>query len=293
MIRKKEKTMIVDVLILGKGPAGIQAALYTKRANLKTLIIGKDNGALAKAEKISNYYGIKAMSGLDLVEQGISQALALEIPILSEEVTGLSKEENFKVLTNYGEYEAKTVIMATGSPRTSIKIPGLKGLEGRGVSYCAVCDGFFYRRKVVGVVGNSAYAAQEAQELIALASSVIVFTNGKEPDSVFPDGTIIETGKINRLLGTDAIEAVEMEDGRKIELAGLFIALGSASSTDLALKIGALTEGNKIVTDEKKRTNVPGLFAAGDCTEGIMQISKAVADGCIAAIEAIAYVRAK
>jgi len=285
--------MIVDVIILGKGPAGIQAALYTKRANLKTLIIGKDNGALAKAEKIANYYGIKSMSGIDLVEQGISQALALEIPILTEEVTGLSKEEHFKVLTNFGEYEAKTVIMATGSPRTSIKIPGIKELEGRGVSYCAVCDGFFYRRKVVGVLGNSAYAAQEAQELIALASSVILFTNGKEPDSVFPDGTIIETGKIIRLIGSDAIEAVEMEDGRKIELAGLFIALGSASSTDLALKIGALTEGNKIVTDEKKRTNVPGLFAAGDCTDGIMQISKAVADGCIAAMEAIAYVRAK
>lgn len=280
-----------DVIVLGKGPAGIQAAVYIKRANLNVLIIGKDGGALAKTDKVGNYYGFTQISGPELLEEGYKHAKALNIELIEEEVTGLSFGMEFSVTTTLNTYQSKAVILATGSPRTSLRIPNLKELEGRGVSYCAICDAFFYRKKIVGVLGHGDYAAQEAHELINVADQVIVFTNGLEPTGHFGERVKFVKAKIKNLVGTDRLQAITLEDDSTLELSGLFVALGSASATDLALKIGALVENNKIIVDDKKQTNVPGLFAAGDCTPGIMQIAKAVGDGCVAGLESIAYIR--
>lgn len=280
-----------DVIVLGKGPAGIQAAVYIKRSNLNVLIIGKDGGALSKTDKIANYYGFSQISGPELLEQGFKHAQSLNIEIVSEEVTGLSYGLEYTVTTTHNTYQSKAVIIATGSPRATIKIPNLKELEGKGVSYCAICDAFFYRKKIVGVLGHGDYAAQEAHELVNVADEVIVFTNGLEPTGQFDPRVKFVKDKIKNLVGIDRLQAITLDNDSTIEISGLFIALGSASATDLALKIGALVENNKIVVDEKKQTNVPGLFAAGDCTPGIMQIAKAVGDGCIAGLETIAYIR--
>lgn len=281
-----------DVIVCGKGPAGIQAAVYIKRSNLNVLVIGKDGGALAKTDKIANYYGFELISGADLLNAGIHQAQSLGIEVASEEITGLSYGmDGYTVTTTQNTYTSKAVILATGSPRATLPIPGLKELEGKGVSYCAICDAFFYRQKIVGVLGHGDYAAQEAHELINVASQVIVFTNGLKPTGHFdPRVKFVET-KVKSIQGEQKISAVELETGECVEVNGLFIALGSASATDLALKLGALVEKNKIIVDEKKATNIPGLFAAGDCTPGLMQISKAVGDGCVAGLEAIAFVR--
>lgn len=280
-----------DVIVLGKGPAGIQAALYIKRANLNVLVIGKDGGALAKTDKIGNYYGFTQISGPELLEQGYKHAKALDIELIEEEVTGLSFGLEYTVTTTQNTYLSKAVIIATGSPRATVKIPNLKELEGKGVSYCAICDAFFYRKKIVGVLGHGDYAAQEAHELVNVADEVIVFTNGLEPTGQFDPRVKIIKNRIKNLVGTDRLQAVTLDNDSTIEINGLFIALGSASATDLALKIGALVENNKIIVDEKKQTNVPGLFAAGDCTPGMMQIAKAVGDGCVAGLECIAYIR--
>lgn len=284
-----------DVIVFGKGPAGIQAALYVKRANLNVLIIAKDGGALAKTEKIANYYGVGTISGPTLLEAGVTQAKELGIEIIDGQVTGISMDpdENFIVDTDHARYHAKAVVIATGSPRTTVKIPGVKELEGRGVSYCAVCDAFFYRNKHVGVIGHGAYALHEAQELLPMVGKLTLFTHGLPPEVDFPPEIIVNTQKIEQITGTDGVEGVRLADGSTISVDGLFIALGSASSSDLALKIGAMVDGSKIVTDEKRHTNVPGLFAAGDCTIGTMQIAKAVSDGMMAGMEAIIYVRAK
>ncbi len=284
-----------DVIILGKGPAGIQAALYIKRANLDVLIIAKDGGALLKSDKIANYYGVKTISGPDLVALGIQQAKELGIEIIDAEVTGISQETGdiFRIDTVAAQFKGKTLIIATGSPRTTVKIPGLSRLEGKGVSYCAVCDAFFYRKKAVGVIGHGAYALHEAQELLPLVGKLTLFTNGLSPEVTFPNAIEVIPQSINAVLGTDALEGVQLADGTIIALDGLFIALGSASSSDLAQKVGALTEKTKIITDERQHTNVPGLFAAGDCTPGTMQIAKAVNDGMNAGMEAIRYVREK
>ena len=280
-----------DVIVLGKGPAGIQAALYIKRANLNVLVIGKDGGALAKTDKIGNYYGFTQISGPELLEQGYKHAESLGIELIEEEVTGLSFGLEYTVTTTQNTYLSKAVIIATGSPRATVKIPNLKELEGKGVSYCAICDAFFYRKKIVGVLGHGDYAAQEAHELVNVADEVIVFTNGLEPTGQFDPRVKIIKNRIKNLVGTDRLQAVTLDNDSTIEINGLFIALGSASATDLALKIGALVENNKIIVDEKKQTNVPGLFAAGDCTPGMMQIAKAVGDGCVAGLECIAYIR--
>ena len=280
-----------DVIVLGKGPAGIQAALYIKRASLNVLVIGKDGGALAKTDKIGNYYGFTQISGPELLEQGYKHAKSLGIELIEEEVTGLSFGLEYTVTTTQNTYLSKAVIIATGSPRATVKIPNLKELEGKGVSYCAICDAFFYRKKIVGVLGHGDYAAQEAHELVNVADEVIVFTNGLEPTGQFDSRVKFIKNRIKNLVGRDRLQAVTLDNDSTIEINGLFIALGSASATDLALKIGALVENNKIIVDEKKQTNVPGLFAAGDCTPGVMQIAKAVGDGCVAGLECIAYIR--
>ena len=280
-----------DVIVLGKGPAGIQAALYIKRASLNVLVIGKDGGALAKTDKIGNYYGFTQISGPELLEQGYKHAKSLGIELIEEEVTGLSFGLEYTVTTTQNTYLSKAVIIATGSPRATVKIPNLKELEGKGVSYCAICDAFFYRKKIVGVLGHGDYAAQEAHELVNVADEVIVFTNGLEPTGQFDSRVKFIKNRIKNLVGRDRLQAVTLDNDSTIEINGLFIALGSASATDLALKIGALVENNKIIVDEKKQTNVPGLFAAGDCTPGMMQIAKAVGDGCVAGLECIAYIR--
>lgn len=284
-----------DVIILGKGPAGIQASLYVKRAGLNVLVLAKDGGALMKTESIANYYGTGTLSGPELLNAGIQQATDLGIEIRDAEVTSISMEfdGSFLVDTMTDSLRCHAVIIATGSPRTTVKIPNLKELEGKGVSYCAVCDAFFYRKKTVAVIGQGAYALHEAQELLPLVQKVILLTHGLPVEVDFPDNVEINTAKIERILGTDHVEGVLLADRSEIKLDGVFVALGSASSFDLALKIGAQVEGNKILTDDNRQTNVPGLFAAGDCTTGTMQIAKAVGDGMVAGLSVVSYIRTK
>ena len=147
--------MVYDAIIIGKGPAGITASIYLKRANYNILVIGKDGGALEKTKAIDNYYGFaNTITGKDLLKQGLEQANRLEIPIETDEVLSIGKEENFVVETRNNTYQAKAVILATGTSRNTPNIKGIKELEGKGVSYCAICDAFFYRNKKVAVLGS-------------------------------------------------------------------------------------------------------------------------------------------
>ena len=180
---------MADILILGYGPAGISAALYGLRAGLDVLIVGKDVGALARAHMIENYYGLeKPLSGPELAEVGKKQALALGAKIVDDEVTDLFFDGNDFVAGGLsGEYRGKACIMATGSARKKQPLPGMAELEGHGVSYCAVCDAFFYRQKKVAVLGSGEYALHEVSELLPMASSVTLLTNGSETTATFPE----------------------------------------------------------------------------------------------------------
>jgi len=281
-----------NVIIIGNGPAGISTALYTTRAGIDTTIIGKDTGSLGKASEIENYYGFEQpISGKDLIQNGIVQAKRLGAKILTDEVVGISYLDKLIVLTKGKEYIADSIVIATGSTRTTPSIKGLKEFEGHGVSYCAVCDAFFYRGKDVAVLGNGEYAIHEALDLLPTSNSVTIITNGKQPTTPIPEEIKLNTNKVESLAGDEVLEKINFIDGSSLSVSGLFIAIGVAGSVDLAKKLGARTENNKIVTDEFMATNIPGLYAAGDCTGGLLQISKAVYEGALAGTEIIKFLR--
>lgn len=284
--------MLYDVIIIGSGPAGISASLYTKRAGLETLIVSKGIGTLNKVAKIENYYGTPNISGKEIQEIGEKQAKNLNIEIKNEEVMQIDYDKNFIVKTLNYEYEAKTIIIATGNNRKSANIKGIKEFEGKGVSYCTTCDGFFYKGKEVAVLGNKEYAIHEAQNLLPIAKSVTMLTNGEQPVEKRTEGIEIEENKIREFRGTNSIEEIEFEDNTKKKIDGVFVALGTASSSDLARKLGVvLDEKNNIKVDSKMETNIKGVYACGDCTGGILQISKAVYEGMVAGMSAIQFIK--
>lgn len=283
---------MANVIIIGSGPAGISAALYTVRAGIETTILSKGDSSLNKAGEIENYYGfVEPISGKDLLTQGVSQAKRLGVKFLEEEVVGLSFEDKLAVATDRGKYTADAIIIATGTQRNVPKITGIDRFEGSGVSYCAVCDGFFYRGKDVGVLGAGEFAVHEASELKPIVASVTLLTNGKETPAGLPEGITVDDRVITSIDGELSLGGVTFEDGEKLSISGLFIAQGVAGSGDLARKIGAETNGTRIVVDDKMATNVPGLFAAGDCTGGFLQISKSVYQGAEAGTSAVKYCR--
>lgn len=284
---------MADIVIVGRGPAGISAALYSARAGLNTIIVGKDDGALAKAAKIDNYYGFaQPVSGHGLIQNGLAQAERLGVKLVDGEVVNIGFQESLIVKTAQSEYPARAVVLATGAARKRPKIKAFdKFEEGKGISYCAVCDAFFYRGKDVAVLGSGEYALHEAQTLMPMVSSVTLLTNGQPLQVTLPEQISLRQEPIAELSGDNKLQKVVFKDGEELPARGLFVAMGVAGSADLARKVGALTENNRIVVDAQMATNVPGLYAAGDCTGGLMQISKAVYEGAQAATSAIKYLR--
>lgn len=284
--------MIYDVIIVGSGPAGISASLYAKRRKLSVLIISKKNSALEKAEKIDNYYGFKnGISGQELYQNGIKQAKTLGVEIIEDEVVSLNYLEMFEIETVNSHYKAKSVILATGTNRMTPNIKGIREFEGKGVSYCAICDAFFFKGKDVAVLGNGNYAIHEMEQLKPIVNSVTMLTNGEEmiENRNIDTDVNIDNRKIKEFRGENKIEEIEFEDNTKKQINGVFVAIGTASSNDLARKIGAKVENNHIVVNENMETTVPGLFACGDCTGGLLQISKAVYEGAKAGLEVLSY----
>ncbi len=281
-----------DAVMIGSGPAGLSAALYTSRANLTTLVIGKDRGALEKADRIENYFGMaEPISGCELVENTKTQARSLGVELVEDEIFHITWNGHFILEGKNGTYESLTVLLATGTGRKTLKIEGLKELEGRGVSYCAVCDAFFYRGKEVAVLGNEDYAIHEMSQILPVVKSAVLLTNGRELKTEVPEGVRVIREPLRSVDGTERVEGITFEDGSSIAVEGLFIALGSAGAMELARKAGAFTEGQNIKVNERMETNIPGLYAAGDCIGGLLQISTAVGEGAQAAMSMIPFVR--
>lgn len=282
-----------SVLIIGGGPAGLSAAIYAVRSGIQTTVAYKDGGALDKTDKIENYFGFTdVISGPELLARGQAQAKRLGAQLVQAEVTGVEyAEKGFTVKTTAGEFTADAVILATGAPRATPPIPGVRELEGRGVSYCAVCDAFFYRGKSVAVLGEGEYALEEARTLLPVAASVTLLTGGTPAPSNLPEGLHVDERPIAAVEGEDKVARVTFHTGDPLAVDGVFIAYGTAGSGDFARKLGAQLDGNKIQVGEDGATAVPGLFAAGDCTGGLLQVAKAVSDGAQAAMSAIKFVR--
>lgn len=283
-----------DAIVIGAGPAGISASLYLKRANKNVLCLYHGVSELEKAHKIDNYYGFPGgISGKDLYENGIKQAKELGIEVIDDEVLGVLMNERmeYTIKTLKTTYEAKVVIIATGNKKLKPNIKGFDEFEGKGISYCAICDGFFYRKKNVCVIGNSNYAISEAEELKNVTPNVTILTNGdkliKETDFNVIDKKIVEVG------GEAKISYVKFEDGTTLDINGIFVALGSAGGADIAKKLGIYMEKDTIVVDSNMKTNVPGVYACGNLTGGLLQVNKAAYEGAKAALDAVKYINEK
>lgn len=288
---------MAKVLVIGAGPAGVSAALYARRGGLEVTVIsrGLKTGGLAKAHLIENYYGLEEpIAGEELARRGVAGAKRLGVEFLEADVMGLAFNDSFtgfRAETGAQNFEADSIILAAGASRSSLAIPGIKEFEGKGVSYCAVCDAFFYRGKTVAVIGAGEYALHEAKTLLPHAAKVILLTNGEEPPPDIPEGLVIHKEKLKSVDGAQRVERVQFADGTFVETEGVFLALGTAGSTELARKMGIVLAGSSIQTDKHMATNIPGVFAAGDCTGGMLQIAKAVYEGAEAGLSAVKFLR--
>ena len=263
------------------------------RGNLNTLVIYHGKSSLENAKLIENYYGFEnGITGNDLYESGIKQAKKIGVNVKKEEVIKIEIiKEGFKVKTDKNDYETKSLIFATGSKKNKSKIKGIEKFEGKGVSYCAICDGFFYRGKDVAVVGNGNYAISETNDLINIAKNITILTNGNIAPEFRAENVTTKTDKIKEVRGIDKVEEIEFENGNILKTDGIFIAQGEASSIDFAKKLGIFTNNDKIVVNEKMETNIKGIYACGDCIGGTLQVSKAVSDGMTAGLQIINYIK--
>lgn len=284
--------MNYDAIIIGDGPGGISAAIYLKRSGLNPLILSKGNSSLLKTPEIENYYGFpEPISGRELFENGLRQAKRLNIDIVQDEVVAIDFTGEYAVTALKSTYTVPGVVIATGSARNIPLIKGIKEFEGKGVSYCAVCDGFFYRKKRIALLGSEAYAEHEAEILRPLAEAFYILTDGKSLQFQPHESDKIVTEKISCISGKERVDSVQFQSGDSIPIDGIFIALGTASSADFARKMGAEISDNRIVVNEKMATNLPGLYACGDTTGGLLQVAKAVYEGALAGTELSRYIK--
>ncbi len=288
------------LVIIGAGPAGLSAAVYTARAGIPTLVFGSAP-KVAGDYDIDNYFGFdETITGRELIERGRRQAERFGAVLRDDRILGLHHGDDggFRITTEAGETAACAIILATGVSRVRPGISNIADYEGKGVSYCVSCDGFFYRGLRVKVLGEGVFAANQALELLHYTPHVSICTQGKAA-SITPEfmtrldeaGIAVDDRKIASLEGTPALSALRYEDGTTEEAQGLFIAMGEASSLDFAYTLGVERNGVFLGADSDQRTNIPGVFAAGDCTGGFLQIAVAVGEGAKAARAAISYIK--
>lgn len=276
--------------IIGSGPAGISAAIYIKRANIPVTIFTNHKSNLLKAEYIENYYGTRKIKGQDLYNHGIDNAKKLEIDIVEDSIIDIEYNSTFILNGLKSNYKCDAIVLATGASIKHLNIPGITEFEGKGISYCTTCDGYFFKNKTIALIGTGEYAKHEYEYLKNISDNVLLFNNENKKDI---HNKQIINGKIKEITGTNKAEKIILENNTEYPIDGIFIANGYADSSILAKKIGIITKDNNIVTDEKMKTNIPGIFACGDNTKGIKQVSKAVYEGMQAGISAINYINTK
>jgi thioredoxin reductase (NADPH) len=303
-------TYKADVVIIGAGPAGLSAAIYTSWLGLKTTVLesGIAGGRAYLAPKIENYPGFsEGIKGSELVEKMTAQAQHSKAQLQSdEEVVGIEIQDSKKyVISRKQTYEASAVIIATGTQRKKLRVAGETEFLGRGVSYCATCDGPFFRKKVVAVVGNSEEAAIDALALADLAFKVTIISQeeGLEMEGALLDRLRTKAnvefilGKVTQIIGDQVVNSIKVQDTSskqeiELEVKGVFVALGGVPLTAIVHKAGIITDRTGCLTvDRHQQTNVAGVFAAGDCTCGGMQVATAIGEGAMAAMRASAYIR--
>lgn len=277
------------IAVIGSGPAGVSTALYLKRANKDVVVFTNHKSSLLKAKEIENYYGTGKINGNKLYQDGLSSLNDLNIELIEEEVFNIDFGNKLILETNKNKYEFDVIVLATGASKNKPKLKNIEKFEGTGISYCATCDGFFFRNKKIAVLGNSDFALHELNYLKNISSDLFLLTNGDSLESEF----ITYNNKIKELVGETSLEKIIFEDNTELLIDALFIANDSPDSNVLAKKCGILTDKSGIVINEKFETNVSGIYACGDAVKGQKQIAKAVYEGMLTATNIIEYINKK
>ncbi len=297
---------MVDIIIVGSGPAGMSAAVYGKRAGLSVLVIEKvyyGTGQVAESSHVDNYLGIPGINGYELGEKFRSHAESLDVEFKDGEVIRFEKAADrwYVHLKNGETLESKTVVYAAGAAHRHLGVPGEEELSGKGVSYCATCDGAFFKGKDVAVVGGGNTAMDDAIYLSDICNKVYlvhrrdVFRGDattlmklKETENI----ELVVPAKVQEVKGGQVVTALQLEDGRSLEVSGVFVAVGMQPATSMLQGIVLMDDNGYIIADETGKTSAAGFFAAGDVrTKELRQIITAVADGANAATSAERYIR--
>ena len=297
---------VYDLIILGGGPTAIGCGIYAARFAMDILIIGKTFGGLITTTHIvENYPGISSISGQGLMEMFREHMESLNIPFISDEIESIEKEKDFFVLKSpFQNFKANTICFATGSERKKLGIPGEAEFSGRGVSYCATCDGPFFKEQIVCVVGGSDSAAKEALFLSQYCKKVYIIYRGEEIRAepinkrrVFDNDKIEIIYKTNviEIKGHQKVSSVVFDNRNEFKVDGVFIEIGSIPNSQITKKIDVqLNNKNEIIINRKSETNVPGIYAAGDVADAhYKQAITGVAEGVIAAYSAFEYLKNK
>lgn len=298
---------MLDTIIIGSGPAGLSASIYIKRANLNVLVIEKDyegTGQVAESRKVDNYLGIPGISGYELGEKFREHALKAGVNFLEANVINIKKQKDniLRVELENGEYvEAKTIIYAAGATHRRLNVLGEEKYLGRGISYCAICDGAFYKNKVVAVIGGGDVALDDAVYLSEIAKKVYLIHRRKEfrgAESTLnllkekENVEILIDSEVDSILGDDKVTSILLKNKREIILDGIFSAIGMIPKTEILKELIDLDEYGYVKADETGKTNLKGFFVAGDVRKKeLRQIVTAVSDGANAATSAINYIR--
>jgi thioredoxin reductase (NADPH) len=298
-----------EVIIIGGGPAGLTAGLYTSRAGFKSLLVerGVFGGQIVNAALVENYPGFpQGISGLELGSLMHQQATKYGLEIVTAEVTGIAQGQPYSVSTTEGSFEAAAIIIAAGSEYRKLGVLGEERLSGHGVSYCATCDGFLFRDREVAVVGGGDTAITDALELSRHATKVYVIHRRdqlraakvlRERAFAQPKLEFIWTTVVEEILGEKLLSGLKLRNVKTgqhsiLEVAGVFVAVGLMPNSQSFFKIVDLDDAGYIITDETMATSAPGVFAAGDIRRNSpRQVSAAVGDGVTAAMSAFKYIQ--
>jgi len=297
-----EKTY--DLIVLGGGPTAIGCAIYAARFAMDVLVIGKIFGGLiATTHLVENYPGITSTSGQGLMDMFKDHMNSLSIPYITDEIRSIENaDDQFILHSFFQKFKAKSVVIATGSERKKLGIPGEEDFAGRGVSYCATCDGPFYKDKIVCVIGGSDSAAKEALFLSQNVKKVYIIYRGEEIRAEPINKKRVEKNhkieiiyktNIVEIKGDKTVKSVIFDNGTEFEVDGAFIEVGSIPNSDLAKHVGVKTnDKNEIIINRKSETNIPGIFAAGDVADApFKQAITGVAEGVVAAYSAFDYIK--
>ncbi len=298
---------MLDLIIIGSGPAGLSAAIYGIRANLDLLVIEKDyegTGQVALSSKVDNYLGLPGLDGYSMGEQFRQHAVDFGVKFLEATVTSIEQDPSDKhwivKTSDGGQQEAKAVIYAAGAVHRKLEAKGEEEFSGKGVSYCATCDGAFYRGKVTAVVGGGDTALDDALYLSGLCEKVylihrrdgfraaeITVNKVKAKENI----ELVLNAQVDEIIGDERVNSVRLKDGRTLDINGIFIATGSVPVTEVLKDTDLLNSAGYIVADETGITKAPGFFVAGDVrTKALRQVVTAVSDGANAATSAEHYI---